>query len=190
MADEKVGGAGVGAPFSVEERPDRCPDFVVGEGARERYFCSAAPIHLLDHGVKATLTVRGHVSGSSGATVGTSIQPTILDAPGPQSVVPGIVTLTLACIDLPGTDEEDLERGAAPAWATVTMTWTWCRRREASCPTPTRRCASAIKAFHGDHDPGARLVPALVYGFSDCHVVREAYGSVAYDFIPSATPTP
>ena len=48
---------------------------------------------------------------------------------------------------------------------------------------------NAIEVFNGEHDPGARLVPALVYGFSDCHVVREAYGSVAYGFIPSATPT-
>jgi hypothetical protein len=27
-------------------------------------------------------------------------------------------------------------------------------------------------------------VPALGYGYSDCHVIREAYGSVAYGFIP------
>ena len=45
-----------------------------------------------------------------GALVGTSIQPTILDAPGPQNAVPGSVTLTLACIVLPGTPAEDLER--------------------------------------------------------------------------------
>jgi hypothetical protein len=34
------------------------------------------------------------------------------------------------------------------------------------------------------HDPEARLIPALGYGFSDCHVMREEYGSVAYGFIP------
>jgi acetylornithine deacetylase/succinyl-diaminopimelate desuccinylase-like protein len=42
----------------------------------------------------------------------------------------------------------------------------------------------AIESFLATHDPDARLIPALGYGFSDCHVMREAYGSVAYGFIP------
>src|SRR3954468_4933746 len=35
MADEEVGDAGVGAPFFVEQLPDLCPDFLIGEGAGE-----------------------------------------------------------------------------------------------------------------------------------------------------------
>src|SRR5437868_1473028 len=42
----------------------------------------------------------------------------------------------------------------------------------------------AIADYLAEHDPDARLVPALGYGFSDCHVFRESYGSVAYGFIP------
>ena len=34
------------------------------------------------------------------------------------------------------------------------------------------------------HDPGARLIPALGYGYSDCDVMRQAYDCVAYGFIP------
>src|SRR3954449_1269432 len=62
-ADEEVGSAGVGAPFLVEQRPDLRPDYIVGEGAGERFETPQGPIYLLDHGVKATasatLTVRG-----------------------------------------------------------------------------------------------------------------------------------
>jgi hypothetical protein len=47
--------------------------------------------------------------------------------------------------------------------------------------TPLR---DTIEAFLADHDPDARLIPALGYGYSDCHVLREAYGSIAYGFIP------
>src|SRR4051794_15312738 len=69
MADEEVGDAGVGAPFFVEARPDLCPDFVIGEGAGERFETAAGPIYLLDHGVKtsvsATLTVRGRRGDAS-----------------------------------------------------------------------------------------------------------------------------
>ena len=38
-----------------------------------------------------------------GALVGTTIQPTILEAPAPQNVIPSEVTVTLACVVLPGT---------------------------------------------------------------------------------------
>src|SRR3954469_2935617 len=69
MADEEVGDAVVGAPFFVEQRPDLCPDFVIGEGAGERYETPTGPIYLLDHGVKATasatLTVRGRPGDAS-----------------------------------------------------------------------------------------------------------------------------
>src|SRR3954453_3507294 len=69
MADEEVGDAGVGSPFFVEERPDLCPDFVIGEGSGERVETPAGPIYLLDHGVKAsvsaTLTVRGRPGDAS-----------------------------------------------------------------------------------------------------------------------------
>ena len=48
-----------------------------------------------------------------GALVGTSIQPTILEAPAPQNVVPSEATLTLTCVVLPGTTAEDLVARAA-----------------------------------------------------------------------------
>src|SRR3954468_9568346 len=74
MADEEVGDAGVGAPFFVDARPDLCPDFVIGEGAGERYDTTAGPLYLLDHGVKcsatATLTIHGHAGDASLADTG------------------------------------------------------------------------------------------------------------------------
>src|SRR3954465_9133062 len=69
MADEEVGDAAVGAPFFVEEKPDLRPDYVVGEGAGERYATPHGPVYLLDHGVKqtasATLTVHGRPGDAS-----------------------------------------------------------------------------------------------------------------------------
>src|SRR3954453_9979193 len=54
MADEEVGDAGVGGPYFVQSRPDLRVDYVVGEGAGERYDTPAGPVYLLDHGVKAS----------------------------------------------------------------------------------------------------------------------------------------
>src|SRR3954447_6527461 len=48
-ADEEVGSAGVGTPFLLEHRQDLSPDYLVGEGAGERYETPTGPIYLLDH---------------------------------------------------------------------------------------------------------------------------------------------
>jgi acetylornithine deacetylase/succinyl-diaminopimelate desuccinylase-like protein len=53
-----------------------------------------------------------------------------------------------------------------------------------STSPPDSPLRDAIQAFLDEHDPGARLVPALGYGFSDCHAMREAYDTIAYGFIP------
>src|SRR3954447_26865921 len=69
MSDEEVGEAEVGAPYFVQARPDLRPDFVIGEGAGERYDTPAGPVYLLDCGVKATasatVTVRGRPGDAS-----------------------------------------------------------------------------------------------------------------------------
>src|SRR3954447_482199 len=65
-ADEEVGSAGVGAPFLVEQRPDLRPDYVVGEGAGERFETPRGPLYLLDVGVKQTATSPLRVHGRAG----------------------------------------------------------------------------------------------------------------------------
>jgi acetylornithine deacetylase/succinyl-diaminopimelate desuccinylase-like protein len=252
MADEEVGDAGVGAPFLVEARPGLCPDFVVGEGAGERYDTAAGPLYLLDHGVKcsatATLTVRGRSGDASladtgpnalfeaarllgrieryrspvrippavepvvdalapgagppeerlaaaraadpalsrilGALAGTTIQPSVLEAPAPLNVVPGQVSLTLMCCPLPGTTQAELERELREALGPGEYELEVPPPKGGSSSDPDTPLREAIEAFLAEHDPQARLVPTLGYGYSDCHVLREAYGSVAYGFIP------
>src|SRR4051812_7668405 len=252
MADEEVGEAGVGAPFLVEERPDLCPDFVIGEGAGERYDTAAGPLYLLDHGIKcsatATLTVRGRAGDASladtgpnalfeaarllgrleryrspvrippavepvldalapgnappeerlaaaraadpalsrvlGALAGTTIQPSILEAPTPLNVVPGQVSLTLMCGPLPGTTQAQLERELRAALGPGDYELDVAPPKGGSSSDADTPLRDTIEAFLADHDPDARLIPALGYGYSDCHVLREAYGSIAYGFIP------
>src|SRR3954449_3524390 len=42
-ADEEVGEAGVGAPYFVEAKPELRPDYVIGEGAGERFETPGGP---------------------------------------------------------------------------------------------------------------------------------------------------
>ena len=252
VADEEVGDAEVGAPFFVEQRPDLNPDFVIGEGAGERFRSPSGPLYLFDHGVKATasatLTVRGRAGDASlpdagpnalfetarllgrleayrspvrippevepiidgvapgpgspldrlasaraadpgldrvlGALVGTTIHPTILEAPAPQNVIPEAATVTLGCILLPGTTRADLEHELRDALGDGDYELEVVEPKGGLISDPDTPLRGAIETFLAEHDPEARLIPALGYGFSDCHVLREAYGCVAYGFIP------
>jgi acetylornithine deacetylase/succinyl-diaminopimelate desuccinylase-like protein len=250
-ADEEVGVAGVGAPFLVEERPDLAPDYVVGEGAGERYQTSAGPLYLLDRGVKAgavaTLTVRGHAGDSSlpgtgesalieaarlierlerhrapvsvppeleplldvlapagdpetrvaaaraahpgldrvvDALTRTTVRATVFDARDLPNIVADEATVRIQCSVLPGTAraalEAELRRALGPGAYDLEVDEP-LGGSTSPLDTPLHR---AIEAFLGEHDAEARLVPALAYGYSDCHVFREAYGSVAYGFVP------
>jgi acetylornithine deacetylase/succinyl-diaminopimelate desuccinylase-like protein len=46
---------------------------------------------------------------------------------------------------------------------------------------------SAIESFVEEIEPGARLAPMCVSGFTDSHWLREAFGTVAYGFFPMRT---
>src|SRR5215213_3051125 len=128
MADEEVGDAGVGAPFFVEARPDLSPDFIVGEGAGERYDTPSGPIYLLDHGVKAsasaTLTVRGRPGDASLPDAGPNalyelvrLLARLQAYESPARIAPEVEPLVDAVAPATGTPEERLAaaRAAHPA---------------------------------------------------------------------------
>jgi acetylornithine deacetylase/succinyl-diaminopimelate desuccinylase-like protein len=252
MADEEVGESGVGSAFFVEARPDLCPDYVVGEGAGERFVTPAGPVYLLDCGVKATasatLTVHGRAGDASlpnagvdaltemarllgrlerhrspirippeiepvlealgggadtprrrlaiaraahpgldsilGALVGTVMHATTLEAPGPSNAIADRAVATVECIVLPGTTGEELQAELREALGPGRYDLDIVAPRGGRVSTPHTPLREAIEEFLAEHDPAARLLPALGYGFSDCQVMREAYGSIAYGFIP------
>lgn len=76
MADEEVGDAGVGSTFFVEELPDLCPHFIIGEGSGERMVTVDGPVYSWTAGSRssasATLTVRGRAGDASLTDAGSS----------------------------------------------------------------------------------------------------------------------
>jgi acetylornithine deacetylase/succinyl-diaminopimelate desuccinylase-like protein len=251
-ADEEVGTAGVGASFLVEQRPHLRPDYVVGEGAGERFTTARGPLYLLDVGVKqtatSTLTVGGRPGDASlpdmgpsasvelarlltrleqytpeprilpeveplieflapdvqgdaqrvacarqadpalgmivGALVCNVIAATVIEAPGPSNVVLEEATVTLACVPLPGVERAALEAELRSAFGEGNYKLD-VAEPEGGLTSPTGTTLHrAIESFLREHDPEARLIPTLGYGYSDCHTMRDAYGSVAYGFIP------
>src|SRR4051794_2791565 len=88
------------------------------------------------------------------------------------------------CGPLPGTTQAQLERELREALGPGEYELEVAPPKGGSSSDPDTPLRDAIEGFLAEQDPQARLVPALGYGYSDCHVVREAYGSVAYGFIP------
>jgi acetylornithine deacetylase/succinyl-diaminopimelate desuccinylase-like protein len=119
-----------------------------------------------------------------GALTGTTIQPSVLEAPSPLNVVPGHVSLTLQCGPLPGTTNAQLERELREALGPGEYQLEVTPPKGGLTSDLDTPLHAAIEGFLAAQDPDARLVPVLGYGYSDCHVLREAYGSIAYGFIP------
>ena len=49
---------------------------------------------------------------------------------------------------------------------------------------------AAIERFVDELEPGARLAPICVAGFTDSHWLRESFGTVAYGFFPMRAMSP
>jgi acetylornithine deacetylase/succinyl-diaminopimelate desuccinylase-like protein len=114
----------------------------------------------------------------------TVVRPTVLSVEGPQNVVPEAACLVLQCLALPGTTPEEVEAEVREALGPGEHELELEEPLGGSTSPPNTPLQGAIEAFLAEHDPESRLVPALGYGFSDCHFFREAYGAVAYGFIP------
>jgi acetylornithine deacetylase/succinyl-diaminopimelate desuccinylase-like protein len=119
-----------------------------------------------------------------GALAANVINPTVLDAHGPTNVVREEATATLRCVLLPGVTGQDLETELRVALGDGDDTLD-VSEPEGGLTSPTGTpLHHAIEQFLAEHDPEARLAPTLGYGYSDCHTLRDAYGTIAYGFIP------
>lgn len=251
-ADEEVGEAEVGAPFFVDQKADLRLDYVIGEGAGERYLTPHGPMYLLDHGAKASvnlvLDVHGWAADASlpgngrnaafelarllarlelhdpekhvheaiqplldflapdapspseqisRACAGRSVlamlmqalltnvvTPTMIEASGPANAVLDRAELTLHCSVLPGTTRAALESELRRALGAGDYTLNLEEPQGGSISALGTPLHHALEDFVAEADPEARLIPALGYGFSDCHFMRTAYNSVAYGFVP------
>jgi acetylornithine deacetylase/succinyl-diaminopimelate desuccinylase-like protein len=108
----------------------------------------------------------------------------VLEAKGPANVVAERTEVTMQCLVLPRVTkaevEAELREALGPGDYELNV-----ETPEGGSISPTDTVLhAAIAAFLAEGDPDATLIPSLGYGFSDCHFMRDAYGSVAYGFIP------
>jgi acetylornithine deacetylase/succinyl-diaminopimelate desuccinylase-like protein len=122
--------------------------------------------------------------------LGMTVAPTMVSASQKRNVIPGRCEVTVDCRLLPGQTEDEADR-ALRAWlgeGDYELEWRDGQGGTRSAlDTPLW---SAVSQFVDDVEPGARLAPICVAGFTDSHWLREAFGTVAYGFFPMRAMTP
>jgi acetylornithine deacetylase/succinyl-diaminopimelate desuccinylase-like protein len=112
------------------------------------------------------------------------LRPTIIEVPGPPNAVADRAKVTIQAVLVPGTTADELEAELREAFGDGDYELDIVPPvggRTSPVDTPLRE---AIASFLAEHDPEARLIPCLAYGYSDCDVMRESYDATAYGFIP------
>ena len=114
----------------------------------------------------------------------------MIEASTKRNVIPGRCEVTVDCRLLPGQTEE--EAGAVlREWLgedSYELEW---RGGQGGTRSPLGTPLwSAVQRFVEELEPGARLAPMCVAGFTDSHWLREAFGTVAYGFFPMRTMSP
>jgi acetylornithine deacetylase/succinyl-diaminopimelate desuccinylase-like protein len=122
--------------------------------------------------------------------LGMTVAPTMVAASAKRNVIPGRCDVTVDCRLLPGQTEDEADR-LLRAWlgdGDYDLEW-----RDGQGGTRSELATplwSAIESFVDALEPGARLAPIGVSGFTDSHWLREAFGTVAYGFFPLRAMSP
>jgi acetylornithine deacetylase/succinyl-diaminopimelate desuccinylase-like protein len=119
-----------------------------------------------------------------GALVTNVINATVINARGPENVIREEATVTLQCVLLPGVTKQELETELRDALGDGNYTLEVADPEGGLTSPIGTPLHHAIEDFLAEHDPDARLIPTLGYGYSDCDTIRDAYGTIAYGFIP------
>jgi acetylornithine deacetylase/succinyl-diaminopimelate desuccinylase-like protein len=126
------------------------------------------------------LAVRGMVEPMLGFTV----SPTMIEASHQRNVVPGVCEVVCDCRLLPGQTQADVERSIRECLGEGDYELEWIENVGGTRSPLQTPLWEAVESFVAAEEPGARLAPVVLAGFTDSHFVREAFGTVAYGFFP------
>jgi acetylornithine deacetylase/succinyl-diaminopimelate desuccinylase-like protein len=117
--------------------------------------------------------------------LGATIAPTGMSASTKINVIPGRAQLRCDCRILPGMTQADVEDAVREALAGLEYEFEFIERDGGTMSPADTPLFSAIEAFLPEIEAGATAAPVICTGFTDSHWMREAFGSVAYGFMPS-----
>jgi acetylornithine deacetylase/succinyl-diaminopimelate desuccinylase-like protein len=117
--------------------------------------------------------------------LGATIAPTGMTASSKINVIPGRAQLRVDCRILPGMTQADVEGAVREALAGLEYDFEFLERDGGTMSPPDTPLFTAIEEFVPEIEPGATAAPVICSGFTDSHWMREAFGSVAYGFMPT-----
>ncbi len=117
--------------------------------------------------------------------LGATIAPTGMSASTKINVIPGRAQLRCDCRILPGMTQADVEGAVREALAGLEYEFEFLERDGGTMSPADTPLFTAIEEFLPEIEPGATAAPVLCTGFTDSHWMRQAFGSVAYGFMPT-----
>jgi len=113
-----------------------------------------------------------------------TVSPTMISASHKRNVIPALTEVTVDCRLLPGQAQADVEP-LLQAWLGAgDYEIVWLAGQGGTRSAMATPLWSAAESFIAEVEPGARVAPICVAGFTDSHWLREAFGTVAYGFFP------
>jgi acetylornithine deacetylase/succinyl-diaminopimelate desuccinylase-like protein len=122
--------------------------------------------------------------------LGFAISPTIISASERTNVIPGLCEVVCDCRLLPGDAPADVEPLIRAALGEDSYDLEWIEVVGGTRSPLATPLWDAIESFVAENDPGAGVVPVVSPGFTDSHFLRQAFGTVAYGFLPMRTMEP
>jgi acetylornithine deacetylase/succinyl-diaminopimelate desuccinylase-like protein len=117
--------------------------------------------------------------------LGATVAPTGMSASTKINVIPGRAQLRCDCRILPGMSQADVETAVREALAGLEYEFEFLERDGGTMSPTDTPLYTAIEEFIPEIEPGATAAPVICTGFTDSHWMREAFGSVAYGFMPA-----
>jgi acetylornithine deacetylase/succinyl-diaminopimelate desuccinylase-like protein len=144
-----------------------------------------------DVGAEEALEVARAVNPLAGDLVepllGLTISPTMISASQRRNVVPALCEVVCDCRLLPGQAQDEAEKTLRGVIGEGDYDFEWIEGEGGTRSPLDTPLWEAIESFVAAEEPGARIVPDCLSGFTDSHWLREAFGTVAYGFFPIRT---
>jgi acetylornithine deacetylase/succinyl-diaminopimelate desuccinylase-like protein len=122
--------------------------------------------------------------------LGLTVAPTMIEASRKRNVIPGRCEVTVDCRLLPGQTEAEAEAVVLDWLGAGDYEIEWRGGQGGTRSALRTPLWAAIEEFVAGFEPGARVAPVCVSGFTDSHWLREAFGTVAYGFFPMKAMSP
>lgn len=112
-----------------------------------------------------------------------TLSPTMISASHKRNVIPALTEVTVDCRLLPGQTQPEAERLIRACLGEGDYEIEWRQGQGGTRSRMRGPLWDAAESFIAGVEPGARVAPICVAGFTDSHWLRE-FGTVAYGFFP------